>query len=79
MTLGFEGLRDDITKILAGEEINVHTGTFRNDLNDINSKDEVLTALTHLGYLGFRKISDDYGVVYVPNHEVRQTFLSSIS
>ena len=79
MTLGFEGLRDDITKIFAGEEVTVHTGTFRNDLNDINPKAEVLTTLIHLGYLGFRKINDDYGVVYVPNHEVRQTFLSSIS
>lgn len=57
----------------------MHTGAFRNDLNDINPKAEVLTALIHLGYLGFRKINDDYGVVYVPNHEVRQTFLSSIS
>lgn len=59
--------------------MNVHTGTFRNVPNDINSKDKVLTALIHLGYLGFRKISDDYGVVYVPNHEARQTFLSSAS
>ena len=76
VTLEFEGLRDDITKIFAGEEVNVHTGTFRNDLNDINSRDEALTALIHLGYLGFRKISDDYGVVYIPNDEVRQAFLS---
>lgn len=54
ITLGFDGLRDAIIKILAGEEVVVNTATFRNDLSNINSRDEALTALIHLGYLGFK-------------------------
>lgn len=57
----------------------MNTGTFSNDLSNINSRDEALTALIHLGYLGFKKQGDNRGIVYVPNYEVRYTFLSSVS
>lgn len=79
IALGFDGLQDDIIKILAGEEVAVNTGTFSNDFSDIHSRDEALTALIHLGYLGFKKQGDNYGAAYVPNYEVRHTFLSNVS
>lgn len=74
-----EDLQDDIAKILAGEPVTVNTGTFRNDLCDINFRDDALTALVYWGYLGFKKRSDNYGVVYVPNYEVRHALLNNIS
>lgn len=49
----------------------MNTGTSSNDLSNINSRDEALTALIHLGYLGFKKRGDNRGIVYVPNYEVR--------
>ena len=79
ITLGFDGLQDDIIKILAGEEVAVNTGTFSNDLSNINSRDEALTALIHLGYLGFKKQGDNRGIAYVPNYEVRQAFMQALS
>ena len=79
ITLGFDGLQDDIIKILAGEEVAVNTGTFSNDLSNINSRDEALTALIHLGYLGFKKQGDNRGIAYVPNYEVRQAFRQALS
>lgn len=57
----------------------MNTGTFSNDLSNINSRDEALTALIHLGYLGFKKQGDNRGIAYVPNYEVRYTFLSNVS
>lgn len=57
----------------------MNTGTSSNDFSNIHSRDEALTALIHLGYLGFKKEGDNYGAAYVPNYEVRQTFLSSVS
>lgn len=79
ITLGFDGLRDAIIKILAGEEVVVNTATFRNDLSNINSRDEALTALIHLGYLGFKKQGDNRGIAYVPNYEVKQAFWQALS
>lgn len=79
ITLGFDGLQDDIIKILAGEEVAVNTGTFSNDLSNINSRDEALTALIHLGYLGFKKQGDNRGIAYVPNYDVRQAFRQALS
>ena len=54
----------------------MNTGTFSNDLSNIKSRDEALTALIHLG---FKKQGDNRGIAYVPNYEVRYTFLSRVS
>ena len=64
ITMNYEGLKDDILNMLAGGNADVEVGTFRNDLSDITSKDEALTALIHLGYLGYD--AEDLSA-YVPN------------
>ncbi|MGN0485503.1 MAG: AAA family ATPase [Lachnospiraceae bacterium] len=69
--MNFDGLKDDILKMLAGENADVEVGTFRNDLSDIASKDEALTALIHLGYLGYD--AEDLSA-YVPNYEVASAY-----
>ena len=65
--MNFEGLKDDIIKMLAGGRVKVNTTKFRNDMSIIQSKDDVLTVLIHLGYLAFDWTKDE---CYVPNHEV---------
>lgn len=69
--MNFDGLKDDILKMLAGGNADVEVGTFRNDLSDIASKDEALTALIHLGYLGYD--AEDLSA-YVPNYEVASAY-----
>lgn len=65
--MNFDGLKDDIIKMLAGERVGVDTTKFQNDMYVINSKDDVLTVLIHLGYLAYDK---DERQCFIPNREV---------
>ena len=51
--MNFEGLRDDVLSMMAGEQVPVNTGSFSNDMTTFHTKDDVLTLLIHLGYLGY--------------------------
>jgi len=39
--------------MLAGERIPINMGTFSNDMTTFQCRDDVLTLLVHLGYLGY--------------------------
>ena len=65
--MNFEGLKDDIIRMLSGESVYVDTTEFTNDMNIVRSKNDVLTVLIHLGYLAY---DDDTFECYVPNKEV---------
>ena len=71
ITLNFGNLKEDVLRMLAGEKISVNTGKFRNDLSVINSKDDALTALIHLGYLGY---DNERRKAFIPNYEVATAF-----
>lgn len=75
ITLNFSGLKDDVLKMLAGGRADVEVYSFQNDLSQIASKDEALTALIHLGYLGY---DADNMEVYVPNYEVATAFQAAL-
>ena len=49
----FDGLKDAVVRMLAGERVQVNTGTFSNDMTNFQGKDDVLTLLIHLGYLSY--------------------------
>ena len=53
ITMNYEGLKDDVLAMLAGEKVRVNVNTFQNDLTTVDSKDDALKALIHLGYLGY--------------------------
>lgn len=47
--MNFEGLKDDVLSMLAGERIPVNVGSFNNDMTTFRTEDDVLTLLVHLG------------------------------
>ena len=69
--LNFDGLKEDVMTVLEGGRIEVDTETFANDLSIINSKDEALTALIHLGYLAFDAENNE---AFLPNFEVGMAY-----
>ena len=71
ISLNFEGLRDDIIRMFAGERCRVKVGNFENDLVSYKSKDDVMTALIHLGYLAYDLENKQ---AYIPNKEVQEAF-----
>ena len=64
----FKGLKDDVIYLLSGGRVKVNTTKFQNDLSVVNSRDDVLTVLIHLGYLSFDWRRNE---CYVPNYEVK--------
>lgn len=69
--LNFDGLRDSIIRMLAGSRVRVDTGSFQNDMTSMNSADDVLTLLIHLGYDFQRK------EVFIPNREIAGEFITA--
>ena len=75
ITMNYEGLKDDIMTMLSGGMVRVNTNTFKNDFSTIASKDDVLTALIHLGYLGY---DADIKKAFIPNYEVATAFEAAL-
>ena len=73
--LNFDGLKDNIIQMLAGNEVYIDTSSFENDMSTFGSKDDVLTLLIHLGYLGYNQKDQ---TCYIPNKEVMDSFFTSI-
>ena len=73
--MNYEGLKDDIIGMLAGERRKVNPTKFGNDMRDIHSKDDVLTVLIHLGYLSYDWRSDE---CYIPNKEVAGEMVNAV-
>ena len=71
ITMNYAGLKDDVIAMLSDEKVIVYPESFQNDLSEIHSKDDALTALIHLGYLGY---DADMLSAYIPNYEVAKAF-----
>lgn len=76
ITMNYEGLKEDVLTMLSGGNVWVNTETFDNDLFEISSKDEALTALIHLGYLAF---DEENGYAYIPNYEVSKAYQAALN
>lgn len=74
--LNFDGLKDAVVRMLAGERVQINTGTFSNDMTNFQGKDDVLTLLIHLGYLSYHWPDK---TVTIPNKEVSQEYINAIS
>lgn len=71
INMDFEGLQEIISRLIAGEEIEVDTESFENDLETFKSSDDVLTLLIHLGYLTW---NEEEKTAHIPNEEIRAEF-----
>ena len=69
INMNYDGLKTAIIEMLSGGEVKVNTATFKNDTVNIQSKDDVLTYMIHLGYLGY---DQNRKTAFVPNEEIRQ-------
>ena len=65
----FLGLKDDLIQLLSGGSLKlIDTSSFNNDVNAIETKDDAITYLVHLGYLSFNSETKE---IFIPNQEVR--------
>lgn len=73
--MDFEGIKDDVVRMIAGESIPFDPSTYRNSLNDIKSKDDVFASLIHLGYLSYDSKTEG---CFIPNKEIRTEWIKAI-
>ena len=73
--MDFDGLKSAIIEMLSGMSVEVDVSTFKNDPANIQSKDEVITYLIHLGYLGY---NEENSTAFVPNEEIRQELSNAV-
>lgn len=72
--MNFDGLRDDIIAMMSGESKKIDIRSFTNDMVTLNTADDVMTLLVHLGYLGYDSRSES---VFIPNHEIMREYVTA--
>ena len=74
--MNYEGLKDDVIGMLAGERRSVDPTGFQNDMSIINNKNDVFTVLIHLGYLAYNWENSE---CYLPNREVAGEMVNAVN
>lgn len=72
--MDYDGLKEAIALLMDGGRRRVDTSTYQNDMTTFHGRDDVLSLLIHLGYLGF---DDKKGEVFIPNQEILDEFKTS--
>ena len=72
--MNYDGLREAIIALMAGERRQVDTSSFSNDMTTFTGMDDVLTLLVHLGYLAY---DFDTESVFIPNQEILKEYASA--
>lgn len=75
IVMNYDGLRDIVVELLAGNHKKINSGTFSNDMTTFSSADDVLTLLVHLGYLGYDFENKE---IFIPNSEVETEFVNAV-
>ena len=68
INMNFDGLKTAVISMLAGARVKVKTTKYKNNMVGFKSKDDVITALIHLGYFAYEQKQQ---VAFVPNEEIR--------
>lgn len=76
INMDYDSLKTAVIEMLSGGIVNVNTATFKNDIVNIQSKDDVLTYMIHLGYLGY---DQKKRAAFVPNEEIRQELTMAVT
>lgn len=74
--MDFDGLQADLVRAIGGESLRVRPDTFLNAMVSIESEDDVLTLLVHLGYLSLDSRTHR---ARVPNEEVRGELVNVVA
>ena len=74
ISLGFEGLKEDVISMFTGNRVEVRTSFYRNTMS-FGTKDDVLTYLIHLGYLAY---DADTSSCFIPNNEIKDMWAHSM-
>ncbi len=71
----FSGTKEDVIRMLAGEEIEVNVTSYMNTMDSFRTKDDLFTYLIHIGYLAY-----DYKkkTCRIPNWEIRQEWYNAV-
>ena len=75
INMDFDGLKTSIITMISGERVPVRTKSYQNDMITFKNKDDVMTALIHLGYLGY---DQENQTAYIPNEEIRSEFTDAV-
>ena len=75
INMNYDGLKNTIIEMLSGQNVKVNTLTFKNDPANIQSKDDVITYLIHLGYLGDNEKDE---TAFIPNEEIRHELINAV-
>ena len=78
INMNFDGIKDDILNMIAGSMVEFDFETFQNDLVSIDNKDQALSLLVCLGYLGCINAGDTQRLAFVPNKEIRSALNSIV-
>ena len=71
----FAGTKDDVIRMLSGENVDVDVGMYLNTMTDFTSKDDVLTYLIHVGYLSYNREEKN---CHIPNKEVQLEWIRAL-
>lgn len=74
MDMDFDGLKTAIIAMMSDGRCKINPRKFQNDMTTFKSRDDVLTLLVHLGYLGYDREEQE---VYIPNKEIELEFLNA--
>lgn len=70
----YDGLKDAVALLMDGGRLTIDTSTYQNDMTTFTGRDDVLSLLIQLGYLGY---DDERGEVFIPNREILDEFKTS--
>ena len=70
----YDGLKDAVALLMDGGRLKIDTSSYQNDMTTFNGRDDILSLLIHLGYLGF---DDEHSEVFIPNREILDEFKTS--
>ena len=71
-------MKEAVDDLVAKEQVEINPNSFRNNVNKICCKDDVLVLLVHYGYLSYCEDGPEK-TVRIPNNEVKDEFANAIS
>ena len=72
--MDYDGLKDAVALLMDGGRVQIDTSTYQNDMTTFHGRDDILSLLIHLGYLGY---DDTTREVFIPNREILDEFKTS--